>query len=98
MKRIDPLDLEYIAIELEDIDSNDRKMMLLSYCRSRIDLIDYYLLLIEKGGEKYIIPNTQDELLRMKKYANDLYNRILNKKIEKVEYKLNIMYPEGFEG
>ena len=62
LKRI-PADLvSYIQIETEAIrDSND-KMMISSYCLSKLEMVNWYLELLEVGSKKYIVPQSKAHL------------------------------------
>ena len=62
LKKI-PYDLvSYIQIETEAIrDAND-KMMISSYCLSKLELVNWYLELLEAGSKKYIVPQSRAQL------------------------------------
>ena len=59
LKRI-PSDLvSYIQIETESIQDANDKMMISSYCLSKLDIVNWYLELLEVGSEKYIVPQSR---------------------------------------
>lgn len=100
MKRIDPSIPDYIAIRKEDIKSNDDKLMLVSYIYSKIDLINYYLDIMEnpQTASKYIFYNSKNELIRIREALEKDRIDILNYKIPEVRYSIQVQYPTGYEG
>ena len=60
LKRI-PVDVvSYIQIETESIrDAND-KMMISSYCLNKLELVNWYIQLLEAGSKKYIVPQSKE--------------------------------------
>lgn len=100
LKRIEPYELDYISIEKDKIKTNDDKLLLVSYIYSKLDIVNYYLSILEnpKYLEKYDVPHSREELLFYQKRLNELRDEVLNKPIEPVRYGLTIMYPTGYEG
>ena len=100
MKRIDPSIPDYIAIRKGDIKSNDDKLMLVSYIYSKIDLINYYLDIMEnpQTANKYIFYNSKNELIRIREALEKDRIEILNYKIPEVRYSIQVQYPTGYEG
>lgn len=98
MKRIDPAEIDYIAMELNSIKSNDDKMMIVSYIYSKLDIIDYYIALIDSKNPKYVVPHTRESLVQMRNKL-DMYRQMaINKKLPEISYGINIQWPEGYEG
>lgn len=98
LKRIDPMDIDYIALQIEDIKSNDDKVMIVSYIYNKIDIIDYYISLIDSKSPRYIVPHSKESLLSMREKLNQYRLAAMNKKLIPVQYGLVIQYPEGYEG
>ena len=100
MKRIDPSIVDYVNIRKDDIKSNDDKLMLVSYIYSKMDLINYYLSIMEnpKYERKYIFANSRNELLRMKMQLEKLREIIVNYRIPETKYGIQIVYPDGYYG
>lgn len=100
VKRIDPMTIEYIAVKLDSMRSNDDKLMLISYIYSKLDIIDYYLDLMNnpKTANRYIIPHTRNELTNMKLQLEKLKESVVNKKIPEYRYSVRVDYPDGYEG
>ena len=98
MKRIDPAELDYIALELNNIKSNDDKMMLVSYIYSKLDIIDYYIALIDSKNPKYSVPHSRESLVQMKQRLNDYRIQAINRKLPEVNYGISIQWPTGYEG
>ena len=100
LKKIDKFTPDYIRIRMGDMKTNDDKLLLVSYIHSKIDLIDFYLDILKDPelSKKYIIPNSTNELINMRKDLERSRELILKQKIEPVRYGLDIIYPKGYEG
>lgn len=98
LKRIDPAEIDYIGIEIENIRSNDDKMMIISYIYSKLDTIDYYIALIDSGNPKYIIPHTREQLVSMRNLLEEYRKAAMTRKLPDINYGISINWPEGYEG
>lgn len=100
LKRINPIEIDYIDTEISNIRTNDDKMLLLSYTYSKINRVQYYLDILDnpKYSKKYRVPNTREELLLFKKRLDILKDKIINYKIPEIKYGIHIQYPAGYEG
>ena len=100
LKKI-PSDLvSYIIIETESIrDAND-KMMISSYCLHKLDVVNWYLDLLEKGSKKYKVPQSKAHLEMVRDQLMECHKAIMNVKIVQPSKRplLDIQYPEGYEG
>ncbi len=62
LKKI-PFDLVgTIRVTGEAIHDADGKMVLSEYCLRKLELVEWYLTLLEVGSEEYIVPHTQQYL------------------------------------
>lgn len=100
LKRIDPNDIDYAEIKIEGIKNESDKMMIVSYINSKIDLVDYYISIMEdpKLSKKYIIPHSLDNLYNLKKRLLTLRESALKFKIPARNKNLLIAWPTGYEG
>ena len=98
MKRIDPADIDYIAISMDSIRTNDDRMMLISYIYSKMETIDYYISLIDSKNPRYVIPHSRETLVQMKERLEKYRTMVLNRRLPDISYGINIQYPEGYEG
>lgn len=100
LKRIDPAELDYIDIKTREIKSDSDKMMVISYLHSKLDLVNYYISLLNnpKLSKKYNIPHTIEELESMKRHLLKSREMILNFKIPERTKGLYIAWPENYEG
>lgn len=99
LKKIPKDTVTYITIEAECIrDAND-KMMLASYCLSKIEIVEWYIELLEVGSKKYIVPHTKPELQTLHTQLLACYKKIMNTPIPKQDRPIiDIKYPAGYEG
>lgn len=100
LKKI-PSDLvSYIQIETEAIrDSND-KMMISSYCLHKLEVVNWYLELLEVGSRKYIVPQSRAQLELIRDQLMACHEQIMRVKISGPSRRpiLDISYPKGYEG
>ena len=100
LKRI-PSDLvSYIQIETESIrDAND-KMMISSYCLSKLDIVNWYIELLEVGSEKYIVPHSKQHLEMVRDQLMACHKVIMAVKITAPKDRpiIDIKYPKGYDG
>ena len=90
----------YIQIETEAIrDAND-KMMISSYCLHKLELVNWYLELLEVGSKKYIVPQSKAHLEMVRDQLMACHKAIMAVKITNPNYRplLDIKYPKGYEG
>ena len=96
-----PADLvSYIQIETEAIrDAND-KMMISSYCLGKLELVNWYLELLEVGSKKYIVPQSKAYLEMVRDQLMACHKEIMAVKTTKPGERplLDIKYPKGYEG
>ena len=100
LKKI-PVDLvSYIQIETEAIrDAND-KMMISSYCLHKLEMVNWYLELLEYGSKKYIVPQSKAHLEMVRDQLMECHKQIMAVKIQNPKDRplLDIRYPKGYEG
>lgn len=98
MKKIDPADIDYIGLEIENIKNNDDKMMIVSYIYNKLDIIDYYIALIDSRNAKYSIPHSRESLVAMREQLDEYRKQAIAKRPPEVEYGIKIQFPSGYEG
>lgn len=100
IKKIDPLDLDYINIEIDKIVTDDDKIYVL-------DLIYYQTELVDKSIDTYTNGDrnlVQDSIADLKSYKEELRKmrvRAAGVKIKRrnpLDISIKVDYPEGFEG
>ena len=100
LKKI-PSDLvSYIQIETEAIKDANDKMMISSYCLSKLELVNWYLELIEVGSKKYTVPQSKAHLEMVRDQLMECHKAIMAVKIGNPNDRpiIDIKYPEGYEG
>lgn len=100
LKKI-PADLvSYIQIETEAIKDSNDKMMISSYCLGKLELVNWYLELLEVGSKKYIVPQSKAHLETVRDQLMECHKQIMSVKIKNPNDRLviDIKYPEGYEG
>lgn len=99
LKKI-PTDLvSYIQIETEAIKDANDKMMISSYCLSKLELVNWYLELLEVGSKKYIVPQSKAHLEMVRDQLMECHKAIMAVKIKKPNERpiIDIKFPEGYE-
>ena len=100
LKKI-PYDLvSYIQIETEAIKDANDKQMISSYCLSKLEMVNWYLELLEEGSEKYIVPQSRAHLEMVRDQLMECHKAIMAVKIKNPSERplLDIKYPKGYEG
>ena len=100
LKRI-PVDLvSYIQIETESIRDTNDKMMISSYCLNKLELINWYIRLLEEGSKKYIVPQSKEYLEMTRDQLMECHKQIMKVKITSSRSRpiIDIQYPKGYEG
>ena len=100
LKKI-PVDLvAYITIEAEAIKDANDKMMIASYCLSKLEIVEWYIELLEVGSNKYIVPHTKPYLQNIRTQLLACYKKIMDTKIVPQSQRplIDIKYPAGYEG
>lgn len=100
LKKI-PSDLvSYIQIEAEDIrDAND-KMLISSYCLHKLDVVNWYIELLETDSKKYIVPHSKAHLESVRDQLIECHKTIMSVRITNPNDRplIDIKYPKGYEG
>lgn len=100
LKKI-PYDLvSYIQIETEAIQDANDKMMISSYCLHKLEMVNWYLELLEVGSKKYIVPQSKAQLEMIRDQLIECHKEIMSTKISKNNKRplFDIEYPRGYEG
>lgn len=100
LKKI-PYDLiSYIQIETESIQDANDKMMISSYCLGKLEMVNWYLELLEVGSEKYIVPQSKAQLEAIREQLMECHKQIMSVKITNSNDRplIDIKYPKGYEG
>lgn len=100
LKRI-PSDLvSYIQIETEAIRDYNDKMMISSYCLHKLDVVNWYIELLETGSKKYIVPHSKAHLEMVRDQLMDCHKAIMAVKIKNPGDRpiIDIKYPKGYDG
>ena len=100
LSKIDPAELDCIDIKTNEIKNENDKMMLISYIHSKLDIIDFYLEILKdpKLAKKYNVPNSVDQLERMRTRLLTSRENILKYKIPERNKGIIIAWPENYEG
>ena len=100
LKKI-PRDLvSYITIEGEAIrDAND-KMIISSYCLGKVEIVEWYIELLEHGSKEYIVPHSKAYLEGVRDQLLACHKQIMSVKIVNPNQRplIDIKYPKGYEG
>lgn len=100
LKKI-PVDLvSYIRIETEAIESYNDKQMISSYCLGKLEMVDWYIKLLEVGSKKYIVPQSKEYLEGVRDQLLECHEQIMSTKVVRHDKHstIDIEYPDGYEG
>ena len=100
LKKI-PSDLvSYIQIETEAIKDSNDKMMISSYCLDKLELVNWYIELLEVGSKKYIVPQSKAHLEMVRDQLMACHKEIMAVKVKNPKDRpiIDIKYPEDYDG
>jgi hypothetical protein len=100
LKKI-PYDLvSYISIEIDAIQDNSDRHIISSYCLGKLEIVNWYINLLDVGSVKYIVPHSKSELENIREQLLACHKRIMDMKAPSPNDRsfLNIKYPKGYEG
>ena len=99
LKRI-PSDLvSYVQIEGEAIQDANDKQIIVAYAYSKLELIDWYIELLDTGSKKYIVPQSRNHLVSVKTQLESAIKKIMDTPLPKTDRAIiSINYPKGYEG
>lgn len=100
LKRLDEYDIDYISVEIDKMKTEDDKLLLLSYIRSKLDMAQYYIDILSNkdSNKKYEVPHTMEYVIAYKEKISQLHIICLKRKIEYTRPGYQIIYPKGYEG
>lgn len=100
LKKIPRDIIAYITIEAESIRDSGDKMLIASYCLSKLEIVEWYIELLDVGSKKYIVPHTRPYLEMMRTELLKCYDKIMKVKIIPPSERpiVDIKYPKGYEG
>ena len=99
LKRI-PSDLvSYIIIEGEAIKDANDKQMISSYCLGKLDLVEWYIDLLDSGDDRYVVHHSRAQLERIRDELQEAHKQIMAVKIKNPQDRpiIEIKYPKGYE-
>lgn len=84
----------YITCEMNDIRSANDQAMLAGYTCSKIELVDFYLTVLDTQDARYIVPHNKQYLTQMKNDLEKLLTQILRiRPINRSEQIWRVNYP-----
>lgn len=86
--------IAYITCEMNDIHSANDQAMLSGYTCSKIELVDFYLTVLDTDDARYIVPHNRQYLSMMKQELEKLLTQILRiRPINRSEQIWRVNYP-----
>ena len=93
--------IPYITIEMNAIQDTNDQAMLSGYTCAKLELVDFYLNVIDTKDDRYIVPHNRQYLVTMQNELNRLLSQILRiKPINRNDrvWRVNVNYPEDWRG
>jgi hypothetical protein len=99
LKKI-PADLvAYITIEGESIRTANDKMMIVSYAYGKLEIVEWYIELLDVGTKNYIVPHTYQYLVDMRTQLLAAIKNIMDMPVPSADRPIiDIKYPKNYEG
>lgn len=67
----------YVTVEMNAIKDSNDQAMLAGYVCAKLELIDFYITVLDTHDERYVVPHTRQYLVDGQKQLSDLLTRIL---------------------
>ena len=85
---------------MDKMKTNDDKLLLLSYTRSKLDIVQYYIDILknDKFARRYEIPHSMEYLEAYKAKLLLAISKINAYKITEKDWSFTVKYPVGYEG
>ena len=91
--------IAYITVEMNAIQDSNDQAMLSGYTCSKLELVDFYLNVIDTKDDRYIVPHTREYLVNMQTELNKLLTQILRiRPVNKNDRVWKVNYPDGWRG
>ena len=83
LSKIDQDELDYILVKKDEIKSPNDKLMLLTYLNSKMDIVNYYIEILNNPAltKKYTVPYTMNQIMSLKNLLNNYRSSIIAYKI-----------------
>ena len=95
LKRMASDIVSYVIIEGQAVKDANDKTLITSYAHSKIEMIDWYIALIDAKSENYVVPHTKEYLVNMRNQLLSAIQTIINRSLPgKVSQS---PYPKGYE-
>lgn len=100
LDKINPYDLDYIDLKIDQITSDVDKMMVISYIHNKMDMVNFYLDILDDpmASKKYNVPHSRSYLLSAQKQLELLRDKAMKKSIPPKMPDIYVAYPAGYEG
>jgi hypothetical protein len=69
--------VSYVTIEMNDIKDANDQAMIAGYVCSKLELIDFYITVLDTHDDRYDVPHTRQYLVDGQRQLSDLLTRIL---------------------
>ena len=92
--------VSYIQIETEAIKDFNDKQMISSYCLHKLEVVNWYLDLLEKGSNKYIVPQSKEHLEMVRDQLIECHKNIMRTEVMNTNKRpfIDIDYPDKYKG
>ena len=98
-KRLKPIPrdvISYITVEMNDIHDANDQAMLAGYTCSKIELVDFYITILDTQDARYIVPHNRQYLEMMKRELERLLAQILRiRPINRSDQIWRVNYPSS---
>ena len=100
LKRIDPVEIDYIGSKISSIQDENDRMMIISYIHHKLDLVDYYIEIMSnpKTAARYNIPHTLPQLIKIKNTLTEYRIQALKQPLPLKNKGLLVSWADGYEG
>jgi len=93
--------IAYIMTAMNEVQDTNDQAMLSGYICSKLELVDFYITVLDTRDARYIVPHPRQYLVSMQQTLTTLLGQVLKiKPINRNDkaWRVNVDYPEGYKG
>lgn len=93
--------IAYIMTAMNEVEDTNDQAMLSGYICAKLELVDFYITVLDTKDARYIVPHPRVYLVNMQQQLENLLRQVLKiKPINRNDrvWKVNVNYPDGWGG
>jgi hypothetical protein len=98
LKRIGSDIVSYVLIEAQAVKDSNDKQMIVHYAHAKIELIDFYIAVLDTGDKKYVVPHSKEYLVGIKNQLLAAIQDVIKMPVRNSGDMIKVEYPNDWQG